>query len=117
MILQVANKRQSTSPGLVGQTTKVDVVIDINLRNALDSASIFSKLIGHKISHGSIGDLYTRCRMNFAADPVQTQTPQFMNLGFSTINALDKIIGLSTPAEKVENLTREFNIHYRDCIG
>ena len=33
--------------------------------------------------------------MNFAADIVQTQTPQLMDLGVSTINTLDGISGLS----------------------
>ena len=36
--------------------------------------------------------------MNFADDTVQTQTPQFMDLVFSTINTLDESSGISTPA-------------------
>ena len=51
--------------------------------------SIFSKLIGQKLSNGSIGDLYMRRRMNSADDPVQTKIPQLMDMGFYTINALD----------------------------
>ena len=77
-IQKVANKWQSNSHGLVGHTPKLDAVVDGKLPNDLDSASIFSKVIVHKISDGSSGDLYLRCRMNFADDPVQTQIPQFM---------------------------------------
>ena len=40
-----------------------------------------------------------------------------MNMGFSTINALDQSSGISTTTEQVEKLNREFNIYYRDCIG
>ena len=40
--------------------------------------------------------------MNFAADTVQTQAPQFMDLGFLNINALGEISGLSTPATKIQ---------------
>ena len=108
-IHQVANKRQSNFLGLVRQTQKLDAVVDGRLTDDLDSESIFSKLIGHKIYNGSSGDLYMRCRMNFAADPVQTQTPQFMYLGISTINALDKSSGLSTPATRFQRSTNGAN--------
>ena len=43
--------------------------------------------------------------MNFAADFFQTQTSQFMDLGFSTINTLNKSIGLSTPATRIRRPT------------
>ena len=45
------------------------------------------------------------CRMNFAADPVRTQTQQFMDLGFSTINSLNGSSGLSTPATRIRRPT------------
>ena len=67
----------------------------------LDLTYIFSKVIGHKLSGGSIGYLCTRCRMNFAADAVQTKTPQFMDMRFSTIDTLDKISDLSTPDTRI----------------
>ena len=43
-----------------------------------------------------------RCRMNFTDDTVQTQTPQFKDLGLSTINALDKSSSLGTPAAIIQ---------------
>ena len=51
--LQVVKKGQSTFPGLGGNTEKLDVVVDGNLLNDLDYASIFSKVIGHKLSNVS----------------------------------------------------------------
>ena len=71
---KVANKRQSTSPVLVGHTQKLDAVVDGKLPDNLYSASIFSKAISHKLSNGSSGDLYMGFRMKFSANPVQTQT-------------------------------------------
>ena len=56
-ILQVDKKRQYTSPGLGGKTQKLDAVIDGNFPDDLNSVSIFSKLIGHKLSDGSSGEL------------------------------------------------------------
>ena len=46
---QVANKLQSTSPSLVGQTQKLDTVVDGKLHDDLDCAFIFSNVIGHKL--------------------------------------------------------------------
>ena len=101
-ILKVANKEQSTSPTLVGKTQKLDVVYDGNFPDNMDYASVFSKVIGHKLSYGSSGDLYLRCRINFVAGVFQTQTPQFMDIGFSTIISLDEISGISTPTTSTQ---------------
>ena len=101
MILQVANKWQSTSPALVGNIQKLDVVIYGKLHGDLDCASIFSKVIGHKLSNGSRNDLYLRCRMNFVDDVIQTQIPQFMDLGIPTINKLDESSVLGAPATRI----------------
>ena len=98
----VVNKWQPTSPGLVGHTQKLDAVVERKLPNDLNYGSIFSKLIGHKISNISSGDLYTRCRINFTDDTLQTQTPQFMYLGLLTINSLDESSGISTPATIIQ---------------
>ena len=78
---EVGNKKQSASPGLVRQSQKLDAVVDGKFPNNLDSTSIFSKVIGDKISAGYTRDLYTLCRTNFAADPIQTHTPQLINMG------------------------------------
>ena len=41
------------------------------------------------------------CRMKFAANIVQTETLQFMYLGFSTINTLDESGSLRNPATRI----------------
>ena len=56
----------------------------------------------YQIIHKINGDLYLCCRTNFADNVVQTKTPQFMNMGFLTINALDKNGGLSNPATSIQ---------------
>ena len=63
---KVGNKRQYVSPGLVRQYQKFDSIVDRKLSNDRDLASIFSKVIGDKLSDGSIWDLYMRCRMNIS---------------------------------------------------
>ena len=92
-------------PALVWNTQKLDAVVDGKLPDDLDSASILIKVIGHKLSDGSCSDLYLRFRMNFAADVVQTQTPTFMDMGFSTINVLDESSVLSTLVTRIRRAT------------
>ena len=101
---EVGDKRKSTSPSLVRQSQKLDAVVDGNLPDKLDLTSIFSKVIGDKIFESFSRDLYTCCRMNFTADPVQTQTPTFVDLGISTINSLDEGSGIITSLIESEGL-------------
>ena len=55
---EVGNIRQSTSPGLVIQSKKLDASVDIKLSNNHDLMSLFRKAIGDKLSGGSSQDLY-----------------------------------------------------------
>ena len=43
--------------------------------------------------------------MNFATNTIQTQTPQFTDMGFSTINALYESSGIITPATRIRRPT------------
>ena len=43
--------------------------------------------------------------MNFAGGVVQTQTPQFMDLGLSAIKAFDEISFLGTPVTRIRRPT------------
>ena len=100
--LQVAKKYQYTSPGLGGNTQKLDAIVDGNLPNDMDYAPIFSKVISHKLSDGSRNDLYLRFRMNPVNDHVQTQSPHFMDMGLLDINTLNESGVLSTPATSIQ---------------
>ena len=40
--------------------------------------------------------------MNLVVDPFQTQTTQLVDLGLSTINALNEIIVISTPVTRIQ---------------
>ena len=53
-----------------------------------------------KISNSSIWYLYMCCQMNFAEDPANAPSPQFVGFGISNINALDKGASLWTPATR-----------------
>ena len=81
----------------------MDAVVDEKFSHDWDSTSIFSKVIGDKLSDGSIWDLYTHYGKNVSADTVQNQTPKFVDLGFSTIISLDEVSGISTTATRIQN--------------
>ena len=55
--LQVFNKRQSTVSDKTGDTPKLDTSVDRKFPENWDSTSIFSKLIGRELTHGSSADL------------------------------------------------------------
>ena len=83
----------------------MDASVDRKFSNNRNLTSIFSKVICEKLSDGSIQYLHTRFRMNLAADTVQTQTPKFVDLGLSTIDALDEGSGIITPATRIGRYT------------
>ena len=89
----------------MGRTKKLDTVVDGNFPDGLDYASIFIKVTDQKLSEGSRNDLYLCCRLNFAADIVQTQAPQGMDLGLLTMNKLNKNSLLGTPDTRIKRLT------------
>ena len=99
--LRVAKKRQSTPPTVVRNSQNLDVIVDGNLPDDQDYASIFSKVIGHKLSNGSRDDLYFCYRMNFKSDVVQTEAPQFVDLEIPAINTLHESGVLGTPATSI----------------
>ena len=92
--------RQSTSPYL-RYSNKLDTSINRLFTNNLVALTIFTEVIGEKIYDSSSQDLYTRCRMNPAADSDNIPAPQFVDLGLFTINALDTGASLWTPATRV----------------
>ena len=95
-ILQVFNKRKSTVSEKIGDTLKLDTFVDRKFPDDKDSASIFSKVIGCELSHGSISDLYSRCQMDFASNVVQTETKYFVELGLQAVNTSNDIGILGT---------------------
>ena len=114
--LWVANRRKSTPPDLVGNTKKLDAVVDRKFPDDLNSSSIFSKVIVHKLSESSRSDLYSLCRMSCTADVIQNQSPKFIDLGFLNINALDESTGLSIPVTRIQRPMDGFHWSVRDYV-
>ena len=85
--LDVLNKRKSTSPSISRNNQKFDAFVDENFANDWYSMSIFSKVIGHKLSHSPRADIYLRCQMDFTSNAARTEAPSFMYLLLPSVNA------------------------------
>ena len=88
-------------PRLSQTIPKLGAAVEGRLSDNPDPTSILSKVLGDKISDVSSQDIYTCCRMNLTAYPVQILTPQLVYSGLLTIDALDKGSGLSTPDTRI----------------
>ena len=91
---------QSTSPYL-RKSNKFYSSIDQESTNNLVAPPIFTEVLGDKLSNSSRWYLYTLCRIILAAYSVNIPSPQFMYLGLSTINLLDKGASIFTTATRV----------------
>ena len=103
--LQVGKKQQSTYPDKVRNVPKLDTVVDGNFPDDQYSASIFIKVIGSEISHGSRDGLYLRFRMDFLSCAFQTKAPQLVDFGFPTTNKYNELGVLGTPTTRIQRPT------------
>ena len=103
--LQVAKKRQSTSPAVVRNAWKLGAVVDVNLRNDQDAASIFSKVIMYKLYNSSSNGLYSGFSIKFPSDVVQTKSPQFVDLGLLSIKTFNESSVFGTTSNTIRRQT------------
>ena len=88
--------QQSTTPYLIN-SNKLDTSIDQQFTNNLVAPPIFTEVLCDKLSESSRWDLYARVGFHLASDSVNIPAPQFVDLGLSTINSLDKGSSLWNP--------------------
>ena len=72
-------------------------------------APTWSKVIGSKLSDKSSTEVYSRCRMNLTRDAVLIKTPNFMNLGLSSVHTSDELGSIFIPTNIIGRLTDESN--------
>ena len=94
---EIGNIRQSATPN-PRDSDKLDTSIDRYLTNNLIAQPIFTDVLSKKPSNGSSWDLYALTGMHLTTHPINYVTPQFVDFGFSTVDALDKGDGLWTPS-------------------
>ena len=104
-ILEVLNKRQSTSQSSSSNTQNFDTSVDRKLANDGYSTSIFSKIISRELSHSPSADFYFWCCMDFTNKAVGTEAQNFVDLEILAVNALDEFNTFSTPATRIRGKT------------
>ena len=93
---KIGNIRKSATPDL-RDSDKLDTSIDGNSTNNLVAPTIFTDVLSNKPSKSSSRGIYDRTGIHLTEDPVNSVTPQFVDLGFYTVEALDKGAGIWTP--------------------
>ena len=99
--LWVFNKQQSISPDKIRDTQKMNTYVDRKLPDDPDSVSIFGKVIGRELFHGSSAYLYLCCWMDLVSNVVRTEAPKFVDLGLPEFNTLDEFGIQGTPATRM----------------
>ena len=84
----IGDKRQSDTP-ILRDSNKLDTYLDGKLTSNLAEPPILSDVVSEKLLNSYRRDLYDRAGMHLAADLVNILAPQFVDLGFSTIDYLD----------------------------
>ena len=100
VIQEIGDIRRSISPYFI-KSNNLDTFINQQFTNNIFARPIFTEIIVDKLSDMSSGDLHTRCRMNLTEDPVNILALQFVDLGISTIDALDIISSLCALTTRV----------------
>ena len=94
----------------------MDTAFDRKFPDDQDSASVFSKVIGCELSHISCADIYSRCWMEFASNVVQTEAPQFIDLGLPAVSTSDEFGILGNPATRIISPTDGSHWLFTDYI-
>ena len=90
--------------------------IDENFTNNLIGPPILTDIVSNKLSNSSRRNLYAGVGMHLTSDLANSVTPQFVDLGFYTIDALDKRSGICSAATKVRRPTNVSNWSAPDYI-
>ena len=67
----------------------------------MDPAPTCSKVIGRKFTNKSIADANSSFRMNLTRDAVLTESPNFVNLGLSSVHTSDELGSVFIPATRI----------------
>ena len=87
------NKRKSSTPDL-RDSNKLVISIDIKFTNNLVAPTIFTDLVREKLSNNSSRAIYACVGIHLSEDITSSVAPQFVDLGFYTVDSLDILVGI-----------------------
>ena len=100
-IQEIGSPSGTIDPVGVRNTQPFHTSINGNSAKHRDTTPTFSKVIGRELSHDSITNIYLRCLMNLTHNAVKTESPNFMNLGLSSVHTSDELRSFSIPATRI----------------
>ena len=100
-IQEIVRPKRPTGSVEVRNTQMFNTSINGNSAKKEDPTPTFSKLIGRELSHDSRVDIYLRCPVNFTHYAVGTESPNFMNLGISSVHTSDELRSFIIPDTRI----------------
>ena len=97
---EIGDVWQSTSPD-IKNSNKLETSIHQQYTDNLVAPLNFTEVLGDKPFNSSSRYLYKCCKLKLTADTVNIPAPQFMDLGLSTINSMDKGASIWNPSTRV----------------
>ena len=115
---EIISPRGSIGPQEVRDAQPLDTSVNVIYYKHRDPAPTWSKVICRKFSNKSSDDLYSQCCMNLMHDAVFIVSPNFMNMGISSIHTSDELGSVLIPITRIRRPTDGYNmILYSHCIG
>ena len=108
-IQQIGITSGSLGPQEVRDAQTLDTSINGISGEHREPAQSFSNLISCKLSNGSRAYIYSLCRMNLTHDAVLTKSPNFVNLGLSSVHTSDELRSVFVPTTIIGNPTDGYN--------
>ena len=93
----IGSPMRSIGPQELRGAQPLETFIHIIYAKHRDPAPTWSKVIGHKLSDESSTDVYARCQMNLTHDAILEESPNFMNLGISSVHTSGKLGSIFIP--------------------
>ena len=101
----IASPRGSIGQQWIRYAEPLDTSINGIYSKQRDPAPTWSKFIGRKFTDESNADVHSRCRMNLTRDTFLTKSPNFVNLGLSSVHTLDELGSVVIPTTRIGMLT------------
>ena len=98
---EIGSPSGSIGPQEVRDVQPLDTPINVIYTKHREPAQNFSKVISRKLSDKSSADVYLRCRTNLTRDDVFTESPNFMNLGLSSVHTSDELGSVLFPNARI----------------
>ena len=104
---KIGDPRGAIIPKEVMSADPLNASIDIIPSKHRDPTPTWIEVIGSKFINKSITNIYAHIRMNFASDTVFSKSPNFMDLGLSSVDTTDELRSVFTTTTRIDSENHE----------